>query len=221
MNYYILSNSTDEKVVGDIPQVKMAPDYDFDKHHSVRHIPRDNFPDFNPDLNFFVITPKAKLTDVITVSGLISAKGFLINEKVKNILDRHNLISHKYYQAKLYYKNQALTYYWWHLVSDLTNCIDYNQTSFAIKRLFKIEVDNLSIPNAEGLKKTRHEIGALKNLIPNTLVLHDAFDKNLDLFIIGGFNDEIFVSEKLKLELEQQNISGIEISKPKFSIRVA
>jgi hypothetical protein len=221
MNYYILSNSTDEKVVGDIPQVKMAPDYDFDKHNSVRSISRDNFPEFNPDLNFFVMTPKAKLTDVITVSGLISAKGFLINEKVKNILDKHNLVSHKYYQAKLYYKNQAFTYYWWHVVSDLTPCIDYNQTSFIIKRLFKIEVDNLTIPNAEGLKKTRYEIGALKNLIPNTLVLHETFDKNLDLFIIGGFNDEIFVSEKLKIELEQQKISGIEISKPQFPIRVA
>lgn len=221
MNYYILSNSTDEKVVGDIPQVKMGHDYDFDKYNSVRNISRYNFPEFDPDLNFFVMTPKAKPTDVITVSGLISAKGFLINEKAKNILDKHKLVSHKYYVTKVYYKNQSFPYYWWHVVSDLTHCIDYNQTTFMIKRLFKVEVDNLTIDTGEDLKKKKHEIGTLKNMVPNTLVLNNAFDKTLDLFIIGGFNDEIFISEKMKLELEQQKISGVEIITPQFPIKVA
>lgn len=221
MNYYILSNSTDEKIVGDIPQVRMGPEYNFDKSNSIRDISRYHFPEFEPDLSFFVTTPKAKLTDVITVSGLISAKGFLINEKVKNILDNHKLVSRKYYVAKVYHKNQSLPYYWWHVVSDLTHCIDYNQTTFMIKRLFKVEVDNFTIVSSEDLKKKKYEIGTLKNMVPNKLVLNNAFDKTLDLFIIGGFNDEIFISEKLKLELEQQKVSGIQVITAQFPIIVA
>jgi len=189
-------------------------------NNSVKKIAIDQFPDFEPDLNSFKTTPKTKLTDVITVTGLILANGFLVNEKVKQIFERFNLVPNKYFPATVNYKNKSYPYYWWQVVSDLTDCIDYQISSFKVKRLFKIETDSLRFKDAKELKDKKLEIGVVRSLIPSTLALNFSFDQSVDLFIIGGFNEDIFVSEKLKRELENQNISGIEFKEPDFEIKV-
>ena len=84
--YYKLRNAITRKQVG--YQFQTTGYIDAYAHYGPNSRIRlewDKFPDFVPDLRF-ELHKKSKLTDVVSESN-ISARGFLINEKVKEIFD--------------------------------------------------------------------------------------------------------------------------------------
>lgn len=167
MEWYAISNATGKEVGNVYPQVEsMAPGYDLKKPNSVHNIPFDKYPDFEPDLSYFVLVQKAKLTDVISL-GYIIANGFLISEKLKTIFEKFKLPEHKYYPARVLHKNTLHNnYYWMHFAKDCKELIDFDQSIFKLTHplpFFREDTNYISCENAEELKlekqkETTHEI---------------------------------------------------------------
>ncbi len=125
MNYYYLRNSL--KDAGSAPmQIKdMSNGYDFGAANSLRKLTFFTKPAFIPNLQYFVLAHKAKVTDFIQKS-FISAYGFLISQKAKNIMVNFNLPQHIYFVAGvMYHKKMLGDYYWLHLLEEDTHLLPF------------------------------------------------------------------------------------------------
>ena len=104
MQWYSISPSTNEKIIGTFPQTDgMGPGYNLRGANSVWNLPNLRKPDFEPDFDCFRLDKKAKLTDVIS-TAIINACGFIVSDKLKNIFDEFKLPPHIYYPVKILHK---------------------------------------------------------------------------------------------------------------------
>ena len=129
MEFYNFKNAVTRKKVGHYVQTKGFVDgYDMYGPHSMWKLNDEEFPNFVPDLRFD-LEEKAKLTDVVSASN-ISARGFLINEKVKNIFESCKLPEHRYYDATINVNGEIHKYYWLHLLYNDLSLVDFPNSSF-------------------------------------------------------------------------------------------
>lgn len=223
MEYFLISNSTDKKEVGHYIQCKGMPDgYNYkwyDEPNSMTNLTNDTFPDFEPDL-VFELEKKAKLTDVISTSN-ISAKGFLVNEKIKNIFDRFNLMEHKYYPAIVIYKEQKFNYYWLHFKeneSKYLNYIKYNESKFYIGNLARWKEKDVVISDVKTYLNLRKNL-VFKLISIDTICFNNTFyNKPKDIFYIDNLHFDFIISETLKNVMQESKITGFHFYIPKFSI---
>jgi hypothetical protein len=99
------------------------------------------FPDFIPNLNYLVLHKDAISTDVLSAAMISS--GFIVSEKMKNILSQHKLPPHKFYPAIVehngtFYQN----YSWFFYVCDVLDYINYQQTDFYITDLSDNKIED-------------------------------------------------------------------------------
>jgi len=203
--YYILSNSLNNEVVGsDYPQVDCLT---INQAHLITswHL-------FDPKPNLrFQLRKRAKLTDVLKESA-ISSTGFLINEKFKCILDDCNIMRHQYFNAKITNKENELNYYWLHLTQpELSKRLDYvNSIFYRTEWTFREEpIEINSYEHYTELKSKDHKASFGVGL--DKIVLSKVFDKTLDMFTFLPFDNNIYISEKLKTKIEINNIKGFNI----------
>lgn len=208
MEWFIIENSKEDDIGKEYPQTEfMRPGYDLHKPNSVWNIPNAKFPDFEPDLDYFILHKKAKLTDVIS-TGFISAAGFLINDKVKAIFEQFNLPDHKYYPAKVMHKNALyVNYFWLHFGEDNSNLIDFNNSQFELLELgFPEEAQPLSINNVQELEKI-WKSNNIKTIKPLKIIL---LKTNLDFFYFKYFWREFRINTNIYNSLISEKISGLE-----------
>lgn len=220
MPYYILKPATNTIETGPVfPQVqKMSPNYDFDAINSVYALSKkaQDFPDFNPNLDYFIVHNKAKLTDILS-NSILPTTGFLITEKFKTLLADFKLMSHQFYNAKLYYKKEFHQYNWLHFKTDLINTIDFKNSSFIIllnyaHNLGHVEISSMQDYNLKKEKIKADNVGKTVSLWAEKITLSPSFDKQLDFFKIGTFDSNYYISEKLKTAIYSQKITGCNIS---------
>src|SRR5688572_2879645 len=213
---YFLENSTNLNDVGAYFQVKsMSDGYDYNASNSIFAVDRlsnDEIPVFEPDLNSFVLKPKAKLTDVIS-TGYASDKGFLLNDKVKLLLQRFTIDKGIYYPATVIYKKQNLFYSFLYIASYLIEkeIITFSKSSFFEKKISEI-LKKMSFDSFDGMLT----YGKKKN--PVHVIEHEyLFLKKevleIDMFRIGYVDIKIIISERLKGEFEAQKITGVKFTK--------
>jgi hypothetical protein len=135
MNYYLFTYSLDADEVGLTKagtQIKTYPDKVLDvRPEAFRNVPESSFSSVMPDLNYFTLDDKAKLTDVL--SPFHGTKGFFVSEKLKNLLSYHRLPPHKYYQAIVKHKNKFYdNYFFMHIVWDYTEHLNYGNSVFTL-----------------------------------------------------------------------------------------
>lgn len=209
MEWYIISNSKDDDIGSQYPQTEfMSPGYDLHKPNSVWNIPNAIFPAFEPDLDYFVLHKKAKLTDVIS-TGFISAAGFLINDKVKAIFEQFNLPAHKYYPAKVMHKNALyVNYFWLHFGEDNSELIDFQNSQFELLELgFPEEANPLSVNNIDDLINIRKENSSIKKIHPLIITMNK---NNLDLFFFNYFWNKLYVNKKMHDAFSSSKVSGLQ-----------
>lgn len=131
MSWYSFSASNDEKEVGEYPQTDMmGPNYDLNAPNSVWNISNLKKLTFQPNLEYFILCKKAKVTDIIS-TATINARGFLVSEKLKNILSKFQLAEHCYYPAKLIHKKNIINnFFWLHFIKDNSHDIDFEHSTF-------------------------------------------------------------------------------------------
>lgn len=226
MDYYLLSNSTDEKIVGkQYPQCKGMPtgmgltSKWFEQPNSMTKLTNDEFPNFEPEL-IFELDEKAKLTDVVTPSN-ISAKGLLVNDKLKNIFDSFNLMEHKYYPATLIVNGEKRNYYWLHFKESndvFLNYIDFDKSSFYIGNLARWKEATIEINSIDDYYQSKKNLG-FKTINFEQLFFKENFKQNpIELFYINNLHNDFIINDVLKNTLQTLNIKGFEVYKSKFSI---
>jgi hypothetical protein len=147
--YCLLANSLKDKEVGPkLFQTQGLPDgYTvrfFDSPNSMTKLNNKEFPKENPEL-IWQMEPTSILTDVVR-PGNITAKGLLCNNKVREILESHNLCEHRFYPATLIHEGKELKYQWFHPIEQDLDIIDFEKSEFAltdfafyIKKILKIK----------------------------------------------------------------------------------
>ncbi|MFM7851644.1 MAG: imm11 family protein [Flammeovirgaceae bacterium] len=210
MKYYLLSHSSEKKEVGDFPQTtdKETTSIEFSSQASLTN---ECFPEITPALNF-ELTKKAKLTDVLSASN-IQARGLLISEKVKTIFEKFNIMNHKFYPGTVTHKDKKLPYYWLHIVNSSFEGIDFQKSQFMEIGFTGRKVADVEVNSFEDYKN----ISKTKMIDAEKLVLTSGFlVNNLDLFFFPNISSYLISSERLVIELTNNNITGIRIEEAEF-----
>lgn len=219
--YYIINDDDNPKIVGsDYPQAwKFTKEYKkkCDEANGIysfyKKIHNNERPDFVPDLGGFILSGRAKLTDIVSTPVLPRLH---MNNNAKDIFSACNLGDYEFYKAQLYIKQrkiftQILDYYY---LCSFTNILDniYFPGTIFRHEINKVEKQNVYITGLSSFSAYQeYRQQNNKGLIyPETITMKEEFDKTLDYFIIPKLN--IFygiANEKLKTKIEEKGITGL------------
>ena len=199
MKYYIL----------DINPEPIFPQVDNIEKIDVYQLITGRLPKELPLLNY-KLENGVKATDILSQAE-ITATGLILNEKVKSIFKEFEFIKHRLFPISL--QNITDTYYWFHLITDLAEIdwLDYSQSTF-YRNEFGFREEDLSFNSYKNYLSKKKEINDMSTISIEKIKLNENFDsKKYDLFILPFLSGAIYISERLKAELEKKEISGIEI----------
>lgn len=219
MRHLIFKHAVGSKDTGKtFPQIqKMSSNYNYDSLDSIHSLSRyvKKFPDFTPNLDFLILSKASKLTDLLSLS-LIGNNGFLISAKLKKILLNYKLPKHKYYKAKISYKNEIIeNYYWLHIISDYTQFVNYKKSDFIVIKNYSEFVSNIEITSLKDYFVKKDELKIKNNTLSiwtKIIILNNMFDKNLNLFKISCFDNKFYINETLNEDIVKNKITGVETS---------
>ena len=203
MKYYSVSNSAEKEIGRTYPQLHCTTQI------HAHALSSWEFPNFTPRL-IFDLEKSAKLTDVLS-TGSISADGFLVNSKVRDILGDFNLMKHQYYMASvsLPKTGETLPYYWLHFSQpELTKQINYeNSTFYETEWTFRENLIKInSYEHYQELKSYDKKAKFGVNI--DEIAVTEKFDKDLDVFIFLPFS-KLYISARLKNALEENKVIGL------------
>lgn len=225
MKYFALQTSLNKKVLGKYPNID-----GFVHHCNVdeesKFIDKFLFEkiEIKPVLSNVILSNDAKLIDFIDVFGDVGFNfGYIISDKFKQILDQFNCYGFQFFETYIIQNNQRIDNYWQTNIYDFAfSFIDFKNTLFLLKdrdlnrnvisksinfsneNEFKLFVNNLSYPKMISFSS----ISFTENM-------------NLDFFTLrysDGAQKGI-VSEKLKNEMEKNEITGIEFRPIEISLQ--
>lgn len=211
--YYLISNSTKKKEVGYYIQTKgLPPGYTvkwFENSNSMTKLSNNCFPEKIPDL-IFELEDKAILTDVVSASN-IRARGFLVDQPVKDVFNKHNLIEHRYYPALLLANNCKLDYYWFHPVKKDLKGVDFLNSKFIITDAAFTKIQNIDIASQEDYNAKKQEM-RFKHIRAEKIQLTEScINESPDLFFFPLIHSNFFVSDILVDEIKEMGITGFSI----------
>lgn len=211
--YNTLTVSTLKKEIGCYPQCTPKPiNKPIDWHDSDRSywsLDNNNHPSDIVEFEF-ELEKRAKLTDIISPSN-IKAVGFLLNNKVKEIIEQYALGEHSFHESIVTFKGLNYKYYWLHIIQNDLNNIDYNKSKFVLTDLAYTIISDIDILNKEDLIYKGRE-AELKHILADKFCLNQT--NNLDLYYFPWISKRrVFISEELSLELLLNKVSGMDIIK--------
>lgn len=219
MNYYYLDTSAHSDITTEILQPDPAV---WEHEHYQAHIPYDRHPGFDPVFGKLILkmsgrkAPK-RPTDFLAAAGLYGGSGFVVSEKAKGVLQRFRLPEHRFYALPPYTleaTGEIFHYHYLHiLLADHYEYIDFAASTFVKTDFFGNDPQPLCITSVSHWKEIRKNLDELEEAIQEeNLVMSDVFCKlDPDLFRIGFFlGSNFIVSERLKMALEAEGITGIE-----------
>ncbi len=173
----------------------------------------ENYPD-NDDLKLNLIQEKwTKLTNFLS-NSTISALGFILDDKAKQIIQAKNITEHRFYETPLEGKNgEQQSYYWLHFFenrSEILKNVDWTNSTFMKTEILK-KHGEIKINSAEEYVKLSSE-NTMISYKPEKLSYINTTVLEKDMFTLGNLYHSVFISEKMKTELENAKISGITIS---------
>uniref|UniRef100_UPI000555B3CD hypothetical protein n=1 Tax=Aquimarina pacifica TaxID=1296415 RepID=UPI000555B3CD len=120
--YYTISRSHNLKEIGYYPQTSIAKGYNPVLYDGHRNVKVNEFPDFIPNYELDLHS-KAKPTSFIHHS--VANFGWVINGRLKDIMESYNLLDHHFYKMKLHHNGITLNYFWFHyIVRDFWKYLD-------------------------------------------------------------------------------------------------
>ncbi|MFL0121200.1 imm11 family protein [Tenacibaculum maritimum] len=211
MKYYSINNSDDLKTIGYYPQTELSKEYkskvanSLDSHWKMRY---DAFQEFLPSYSL-KLHKKAIATDYL--SGYDLPFGFLVNLKLRRILEDYNLPPHKFYPIKVFHNKKELNYYWFHYYFNIWDYVDFEKSTALIMKKFDFKIDKvIPVPNLENINNFKLSLSFDKELMINELFFKDNFP-GYDIFLVDKVQHlPIILSEKLIKRFEKEEVTGYE-----------
>ena len=222
MIYFKVSLATDENAIGKagFPQCKGIPSNMgltkewFDRPQSFTHLTNQKFPSFEPDF-LFELEDKAYLTDVVSPSN-ISAQGYLVNEKAKELFSQFNIMEHKIYPAILIADGFKLNYFWIHFKENhdyFMENIDYNKSTFHIRNMAFMKIEDVSINSYQEYLEKAKELPFSRQISATHLTFSDDFNaKEYDWFYMNSLFLNPRISQRFKEAINIHKVTGLSIT---------
>lgn len=159
----------------------------------------------------FTFDNRARITDVLNkLCGPIT--DFLISEKFKNIISDCKIMNHQYFKALVKTKKENLIYYLLHLSQpDLVNYIDYKSSLF-YETEWEFRKGPIKIDSYEHYERLHAQDKEAKfGVSIDKLVMNDDFDRSIDMFFFLPFENKVYISERMRKLIEENNITGLDI----------
>lgn len=217
MKYFAIEHSMDKKVLGKVEQTK-------GNYHNChiwdepRFIDRFAFKkiEINPILSYPILHQSAKLTDLIKAQGIgLTPVSIIISNKFKRLLEKFNLFGVQFFPTFVIQNNKKISGYWQSHIYDIPyNFIDFDKTNIMSQNIEKMIInfkEILPISTSTELVKAIE-----KMQYPSAVYIDNpSFTSSmiLDYFCLRYFDNGGYygtISQKLKLEIENQGITGIE-----------
>lgn len=163
-----------------------------------------------------------EMTDILN-TGNLNLNGFAIKNKFIPLLKEYNLLDIQFVEIV---DKKIIDYSFMFFNSDITDKVNYQECNFILIDDFFEEIEiideNLT-QNREGLIECAKENAGSDNKIIPKNGYHFVNDFNIfdyDVFRIGQFNDNLYVSERVKNTLEENNITGVYFyEEPLFNVQ--
>jgi hypothetical protein len=168
--------------------------------------PRARIPAYGGPLFHIPLEKKARHTDFIDFGGF--QHGFLVNDRLRDLLERARLPRHHYFPASFQQVDQEITGYWWLCYELETGAhVDFARSEFALdqhRRLYKKAYPITSYADyLQLLSETGQAVPATK------LCLTPDFDQGLDLWGTQFLTSvKGYISDKLSSAFAQHRITG-------------
>ena len=216
MRYFGIEYSLNEDIVGEIPQIKevIHSCHIEDEPHFIDKFPFEKI-EINPILSNVVLNTKSNRTDAIKINSIgFSFGSLVISDRFKKILEQFNCYCVQFFPTYILHENEECMSYWQtHIYKIPYEYIDFKNTDILIK-----ERDTNGKSIQKYLNRTsKEEFLQMTKFIkyPKMIYLKNisfSNQMNLDFFYLRYTegNNYGIVSERLKIELEKQGITGIE-----------
>ena len=216
MSYFQLAFEDDVHEVGAYPQIsEVLASYDTSSSKAFTQLKYDQKPEGQIDLSGFVFDSRAKVTDVLSCWMLFSSEGLFVNEKVKKLLNGFALKNCQYLEA-IIHKGAELYNYQFLFVMHALNLVDFKASTIEAKHIadFRMEPISVEIKSSEDfLLQYKEYYKKERKLAFKRVVLND----EVDLMRLP-FNAHIYVSDRLRNEIECQQITGLRFEAPQLEI---
>ena len=219
MVYYNIKTSWDPKIIGvkngiyqvELLEKKYTKEYlvQFNKYFHSELLLDNSLPPFDIVFHFQKLK-LARLTDVISFSPYLNYCHFILNDKAIRCLERFNVQNYHLLPVVIYdeHGKETDTNYKMFFCKLMDwNIIDFKNTVFSTGGYGNFEIQYHTFINYEDYKKFNKITKVTK------LGLNKEFDNSLDFFCtrLGG----IFISNALKNEFLENNITGLDVDIPK------
>ena len=212
MNYYKLLNGIHD--VGCVPQSEgMTDGYRYDGSDCVWYIGDDY--SIAPNLDAIQLKSRAKLTDQLSCVVINSGRAKIFSLRLLRVLKKFKLPAHQIHKAKVVkLKREVVNYFLFMITENAETIIDFEKSSFIIKKTATPEFRNIKINSFQEYETYFGRQGLLA--VGEAIRSRKLFFKkemNYDMFrfkrLFGGY----VVNEKLKMALEEKEITGVDFEK--------
>lgn len=213
VKYFELRPETDLKIIGKSPQIQTVEDFTKEKNELFSSLSSEYFPEAIPDFNSFSFENAAKITDLVSNRFIHFGIGILVNERLKSIIEQFRCENTRFYEANLKKGRKSYLYNFMYLL-DSTEFIDFSKSSFGIgDPLGRPKGPLLEAANIVELKSKVKEM--INNKLGSSIVpLSIALKEEIDMVRIP-LKAPIYISEKLKSRLIEENITGCSMEESK------
>lgn len=193
LKYYTIDPATESSIVGTWKQLELKQNY-FKVENNFEILESRQFPKVIPSLTTHAFKQSAKITDVLSAENLHPNIGFFISEAFKKALATFSLHNAQTYPAEPTGKRNLPNYEFLHVIYMTPELIDFENSIF-----YDFTTDKkIEVTEIKGIHQNPF-------INPEKLVVK----KQVDLFrAVTTVN--ILVSETLKKQLEEKELTGIQ-----------
>lgn len=214
MQFYSIKESLDIKIIGKYTQSEKAK-YNCDVWNEpkfIEHIHQQKI-DFEPIVANAILSPKAKLTDLISVVGMGFTRKLLLSDKLKEILEKSGP-DIQFFRDPLIYKGNIYKDYW---ILNAFNIgmefLDYCESEVYMTENVFNKVKKLELSSYDDFLKHKMLIeteGYPKGIYIERIKILPNVESNFFTLINVEGGVKYVVSDKLKSEIESAGCTGIE-----------
>lgn len=176
------------------------------------NLPPQDRPATDLNIPVFLLHSKSKKIDYISCSN--SFFGMLVSPKLKNLLIKHKLPAHQVFPAKIKHYNKYYDYFLINIYEDALHYIDFEASRFYQGTAAGSWTKDININSIEEYTRMSKNMPQMSDgmdtfvLISELRLREDIIDT--DVFRLRRLLTHYFVSEKLKNELIENHITGVD-----------